>query len=359
MRVIKAIVIYAGLTLSVSALGVSRGTNSGGGGLAVVCYSNSTIDSVELLDLWETKKNLNPNLKLEPKKNNRAIEEQVQAGIMGLKSSIFLSLSESHGHQTEKYLSGLLQSVSDSFIFNNNIRPGYFTPVIAQLHDVQLKLTPDIYEIAIPKEPCRIEQVVTFDDAGEIAYINMDLFELMLPTDQAALILHEAFYKVLRTYSVENSSIRARRAIGAIISGKSFFPIRNSIPKQNITCESADGKSRAYIYKIDDIDYSSAYYGLTVENIAGIRMLGYSRPSDFIVSDSLQDLYEKWLSKESTTPFSIHERPWMSAVDYDMSFTLSSGFSEEKQRKVYLSLNASPGNIYKNEKIEVICTQNN
>ncbi|NJM09906.1 MAG: hypothetical protein HC883_03165 [Bdellovibrionaceae bacterium] len=357
----RVLIYLSLLTSSLPALAFTflHGTNSGGGGLVVVCRNGNQIESVELLDLWEAKKHLNPYLDLTPVYSQAPSEEQIKLGIERIKRSFLLTTVETHGRASDVYISGLLQSVSDAFVYKNNIRPGFFSPVINPLRGVQLNLSRDAFEIAIPAPPCAIEQAVTFDDAGEIAYLNMDLIDLLGPTDQAALILHEAFYKVLRSYSDEGSSIRVRRAVGYAMSGREFRPIENSIPRERIECLSASGRTKIYIHSVEDqLHDRPELFGFTAEMVSGVRMLGYSRPSEFVNASSLHDFYTSWLSPEGNRPFALHERPWHSPADYDMNVSLESS-TTQGHRQVYVTLKTSPGKTHEGTKEEVFCKVKN
>jgi len=53
--------------------------------------------------------------------------------------------------------------------------------------------------------------------------------------NQAALILHEAFYHELRNFG-EITSIRTRRSVGLTLAGIKFKPFESLVPKPRIWC---------------------------------------------------------------------------------------------------------------------------
>src|SRR5690242_13358628 len=84
------------------------GTNIGGGGTVVVCRDGQNIQSVELLDLWEAKRHLNPYLNLSPRYSDDPVENQIAEAIPRLKGAIELAIDETHGLETATFIAGLL-----------------------------------------------------------------------------------------------------------------------------------------------------------------------------------------------------------------------------------------------------------
>jgi hypothetical protein len=327
----------------------AMGTNSGGGGQVVACKDGGKIASVELLDLWEAKNHLNPYLALNPVHSTDSVESQVALGIQRLKGAFELDAIESHNWPSETFLAELLQDVTDAFIYQKNIQPGYFTPVINGLR-VELKLVDDAYEVAIPTQPCEVRQAVTFDDGGEVAYENLNLIDRLDNTDKAALYLHEALYKAMRSFSYEESSLRVRRAIGYVMSGYSFERISTKVPASRIECTSAAGTT-----KIDIYESGMNNFGMVAERIAGVRAMGFSEPAPY--SDSSQNLaefYNEWLAPGGDRPFSLSARDWRSAVDYDMTYSLEVK-NVGSSRHTYVSLKTSPGKAHQGATEEVVC----
>jgi hypothetical protein len=62
----------------------------------------------------------------------------------------------------------------------------------------------------------------------------------MSELDQAALIVHESFYSVLRDWESETNSIRVRRAVGYVFSGHGFQLIPPELPSKVLECRSTN-----------------------------------------------------------------------------------------------------------------------
>ena len=77
------------------------------------------------------------------------------------------------------------------------LRPAQNSP-IKFLRSVTLTPTLDSYEVALPSD-CGLEQIVRYEDTsywnGSVL-INADLFDRLDTLNQAALISHEALYKM-------------------------------------------------------------------------------------------------------------------------------------------------------------------
>lgn len=348
--------VYLLLTVFLLPASAITGTNSGGGGVVVVCKDGDKIQSVELLDLWEAKQGLNPYLKYTPIYTNSSVADQVTAGIARLKSAFVVSPIQPPNLPSDVYLADLLEDVTNAFLLNNNVQPGFFSPVLDQLTGAgQLPLTDDIWEVWTPAPPCDMEQAITYDDAGEIAYMDMDLVNLLNNTDKAALFLHEALYKSLRTYSAEASSIRVRRSIGYAMSGNSFTSIASHIPTVRIECTSASGQTKVYIYDVGPFGTDQHFFGLTAEEVAGVRVIGYSTPTNPQPAATLQEFYDSNFSSSGATPFSMSERDIYSPADFDMNYSIQSQVVGN-QRQVSVTLITSPGKAQQGAQEEVSCS---
>jgi hypothetical protein len=191
-----------------------HGAVDGGGGKVVVCRNSDTqINNVELLDLWEAKTLYDTT----PRDLAPDLAGSVQIAIQALKNSYHLKMSMGLGegrHCEDQDCLVMLMNDTAHLFFTDNNR-------LKRLRGVELTLTDDSYELAKPKN-CSIEQVVNYRPDGKIL-MDEDLFEKMSMKDQTALIVHEGYYSFLRSFmSEEKNSIRTRRAIGFILSGRVF-----------------------------------------------------------------------------------------------------------------------------------------
>jgi hypothetical protein len=334
------------MLISISAF-AGEGANSGGGGQVVVCPDGKGDLTVESLDLWEAKKHVNPYLDLKPNYSDAPVTEQIDLGIERLAGAF--EITESKNPSSGFNPTQLMRLVTRAFVSQRNRKPGYFNPVLNPLRGGEMPLTPDAYEVLRPSSPCKIMQAITFDDAGEIAHIQMDLIDRMTNTDLAALYLHEAFYKVLRAFSYEQSSLRVRRAIGYVISGFKFSPISKQIPGDRVECSTRTGSTLIYIYNL-----GTNQYGMSALSLAGVRTIGHSPPENTMTARSLQDFFDTWLSPDGIRPFNLSERSWRSPVDYDMNYSLEVKTIGDR-RHVFAHLNTSPGKSRQGSVEELNC----
>ena len=204
------------------------GPITSGGGKGVVCRDlKGKIASVELLDLWEARVLYKRQILI----SDAPVKTQVNQALENLKHSLELS---------ELSVGEAIYSPSEHFLFlaRTNIEPFLNQQQnLLFLRGVTLNLTDDSYEVARPSN-CTIEQVVTYVDSSSKPQIviNQDLFEMMDLTNRSALIVHEAFYAVMRSNFQEMNSLRSRRAVGYVFSGQSFIEKKSILKSGYLTC---------------------------------------------------------------------------------------------------------------------------
>jgi len=223
--------------------------NGGGGGKGVVCRDEATgRTTVELLDLWEARKI--HQLELLPAKGT--VKEMLYSALRALSHSVhnddaiidvYEGATKTHAYRgADAVFFSLLQNAGQFLLPDSGPR----NVVIRRMRDVRLADSNDALEIATPRN-CKIEQLVLYRDystaKGEIV-IDQDLFDLLSPQGQAALLAHEGLYKFLRDSAGETNSLRVRRTIGLAFSGKEMKALnKKHLPKQYYECTSkrADG----------------------------------------------------------------------------------------------------------------------
>lgn len=223
------------------------GAISGGGGKGVVCLPGSAGSlgpsaTVELLDIWEAK-TFNGSF---PQPSNESLAVQVDAALVRLKDAYPFQgegYIDKDRYQDQDYVLALLRLEADRFL-----KTGFD---ILYLSGVTLTLTEDSYELAKPVN-CNIEQIVNYQPTGRVL-VNKDLFDLLNVTNQAALIAHEAFYRLLRRMADESNSIRTRRAIGHVFTGGTFHVSYPNLPSSHTVCTgsgsgSLDQRSQIVFY---------------------------------------------------------------------------------------------------------------
>lgn len=251
------------------------GAISGGGGKGVVCRSpNGTVNSVQLLDLWEGQVLYNEYAV--PATGDLRVD--VNAALIRLKDS----------YELNGTLPGSGGAIKDQDIVLESLRywaKDFLDPSskVLRLRDVKLTVTDDSYELAKPAD-CEIEQIVNFQPTGRIL-MNMDLFDKMDPANQAALIVHEAFYKFLRNMAKEANSIRVRRAIGYVFSGKSLVLKKPTVPTKSVECFSNDVLNQIMIFEVASNDPNYSKIGVVANWLDGSKLIGLTDPNFSWLSD--------------------------------------------------------------------------
>ena len=236
MKLKARLLSLLGLAAALSPLPALAGPGISGGGKGVICRSSSgKIRRAELLDLWEAR-----NLHQTPVTLRGSVPEMVETALVNLSQSIrtddFRWVYQGVSYQGPEALLWALRTQAAQFFQT----PG--SPDISKLRPLRkmrLTLTDDSYEAVLPAD-CEIEQIVNYQDEGYLGgtiLLNQDLFERLSPADQAALIAHEALYKVLRGKFGETNSLRVRRAVGQAFAGLKLSSLnKNNIPGAYYDC---------------------------------------------------------------------------------------------------------------------------
>ncbi len=270
------------LLLLVTSISYAGGME-GGGAKGVVCRDiKGAIKSAELLDLWEAR----VIYKREVKHPEESLSEQVSQAIEALKYSIDSGSMTFNGkyYSPSEYVAYSLRATADLFLNQG--------PSVERLHSVVLADVPDSFEAAMPQD-CKIEQIINFMDSSThpLILVNQDIVDKMDITNQAALIAHEAYYALLRSYSHETNSIRTRRAIGFVFAGNNFISIGSIEATDVFICDSPpedqNNYSLLYFYLNTDKDLNI----LQSHSFGSIHVgVGSGRP--LLPKQSLQDMYE-------------------------------------------------------------------
>lgn len=237
MMILVGVLLSLGFSAGAAEFAGVEGAVSGGGGKGIVCRDGAGgVKSVELLDLWEAKTLYQePQVPLSGK-----LDQDVDALLVALKDAYPFSGSGTFGDspnmfKDQDYVLAALRESAQNFL-----KP--HAPRVHRLRGSRLELTNDSMEIAVPRD-CEMGQVVNYQPNGFI-FVDQDLFEKMDERNQAALIIHEAFYDFLRTSAGERNSIRVRRSVGLAMSGYRFS-LGNyfTAPENALACRSKDGPS--------------------------------------------------------------------------------------------------------------------
>jgi len=262
------------------------GPGISGGGKGVVCRdANRNVLSAETLDLWEAREIYG----LQPELSEGTLRETVNKALLNLSHSIRTDEFTSTSSDGER-ISGapVLYALMENNAYPFFKKDGDPSNVqIRWLRNVNLTPTNDAYDSATPAN-CAIEQIVAFGDTGLTTgkmLINQDLWDRLDQANQAALIVHEAFYKALRYFNGEISSLRVRRAVGLSFSGHKFGTLSDAeLPTEHYKCERLttgeranlpeDKTTRIFLLPIKDEATGKIRVALQASNIGGISVIG-------------------------------------------------------------------------------------
>lgn len=202
-----------------------------GGGKGVVCRNaDDSVRSVELLDLWEAENLFNRKIS----RSEASVEDQVKEAVQRMKDI------KVGGFDDPAMIEAVAEATVSMIQEGTDVFFGKPWPrmTIQHLHGVTLTLSQDSFEDARPAD-CAVEQIVLYKLDGSTFYINDDLFGMLPKTDQAALIVHEAFYSLMELRGMKAttpSSVHSRRAVGYVFSGGKFDALPD-LNKPHVTCQ--------------------------------------------------------------------------------------------------------------------------
>jgi len=334
---------------SLNAFAVS-GSGSGvrGGGKGVVCRDAAqNVLSVELLDLWEARTLRNRTVQL----SDAPVEEQVRAAIQRFAGAV------SAGFDNEELAKLLRESTPQIYNRGADIFFGKGSAsMLKRLRDVAFAPTDDAMEEAWPSK-CALEQVAAYSNGAIL--LNQDLFEKMNPTNQAALIVHEAVYSLhLLEHMHAPNSVRARRAVGYVFSGGNFDAVPDSTVA-HYNCTDLEDKAPSNYFTVYKDPDTGAPMGAIFDGFDETPM-GYfpgkvrdfndlARSFDTVLSDAQCSLF-----KDSET-FWIAQLPNKGPVDFDRRPSLV-GRCDHGKLAVFFARDGSIGLEDTDKLVPMACT---
>lgn len=177
----------------------------GGGGNAVVCRNqDGTIESAELLDLFEGSAMYGLNIQRSANPFNTQVEKA-------------LEVIPPNSRQLIAAYANIVQ------------RKMTILPPNTKLDKID-----DSYEVVLPSQ-CQVEQLARFYSEERIL-INGDLWSFLSETDRAALILHEATYAANRIVGASDSR-RSRHIVAHLFDpSTSWTDVKTDVPSKALTC---------------------------------------------------------------------------------------------------------------------------
>lgn len=276
LRIVGVLALAISLANFVYSPDTQAGTKDGGGGKGVVCrHKDGTLKgSVRVLDLWEaewvhrlTIPRTQEPVDVQVERAIRKITTLNEWGFMGSLTDI-----DNKFYVGKEYFYYTLMKMVPQFLQRN-----LYTNV-SWREGVILELTPDSYERMRPRH-CDIEQLVRYEDDLQSVEIDADLVDKMGPTDFAALVVHEVFYKFLREQGrnlPELHSLRTRRVVGLAFAGQEFTTVESTLPKDKskyITCGAIGAATKIYIHP--ERENRDKCYNARASSVLGRPVLGY------------------------------------------------------------------------------------
>ena len=311
-----------------SFLAEAAGPSGSGGGKGVVCKDNKGKTTVELLDLWEARKLYNYQIPT----SNSSVNELIDGAIQKLKDTF-------DDRSTGESLPGTNETVMGSAAIPSKLQRTIQLfdktknwGAIHRQHGVSLNLTPDSYEIEVPSGNCSVQQLVTYvdsspnEDASGQIFINQDLVDNMDHVNEAALYVHEAYYRMLREMYEEQNSVRVRRAVGYAFSGQKFMTALSLLSDPYLQC-TADLYGKGFSRTIIDINRykDGTSYQAIPEMTFGTPVIGFAYRSGWGGSKSLERLFSgtdssSGLTETGNMNFEIEALNGSGPISFDRNF---------------------------------------
>lgn len=211
--------LVASVILGLGSLAAHAGNENGGGGGAVVCRNpDHSIMSVETLDIYEAK-------------NMYGLYVPEQAGsVKEIVANIKVKLRDSLA-QPEIHLYPLIERVQSIMRFTQN--------------GAKLEPVDDAAAIVLPKD-CKIEQLANYVD-DNLLVVQHELWERLSNTQKAALILHEAIYRLER-YEGATTSRRTRRIVASLFSNLQLESVESGLPLNRKRCSATKDNKLSYSF---------------------------------------------------------------------------------------------------------------
>jgi hypothetical protein len=325
----------------------AQGTIDSGGGKVLSCLRDGKT-KVELLDLWEGRELMSPPAM--PLASTSSVAEQASQALQRLKG-LFPNPMEFTVKSGDKAFTG-----AEAFLWqlNFSIEPFLQDPApesMRRWHDKSLEPTQDSLEEAIPAG-CDLLQAIRYQDASGRILVNEDLVQAMDATNQAALYVHEAVYKILREQFGERNSKRTRRAVALAFSGYAF-PVLAALKGPRIEC--FDGYDSHSFGTIDTLSKLTIYadpkpdpatgspFRIRAEMVGGVAFLGeadwlapFSASRVKTLDELLNFRTDKW-GDDAGGQLQLASR-----VDFDLLASISVRAQASGPAKFFAAIQSSP-----------------
>ncbi|PIU00466.1 MAG: hypothetical protein COT74_05935 [Bdellovibrionales bacterium CG10_big_fil_rev_8_21_14_0_10_45_34] len=239
------------------------GAVTGGGGKGVICRdSNGAITFAELLDLFEAKQVYG----LEVREYTGTLEEAIK----NIKSDIEGTMT-----QPEIHLFPLFRRVQSILKLATR--------------EVVLKPVDDAAEVVLPVN-CHLEQVANYVD-DNLLIVSSEIWEAFDVTNKAALIAHEAIYRMER-FGGSTNSRRARKIVGHLFAGYPFKNVKEGLPV---------GAKRCSAHRGDRTTFQFAYFPAGAGNLTAVQFFLFDGGVVFSKKTAIMPIKLPWLPNMSGT----------------------------------------------------------
>lgn len=250
--------LASALLIFVLASPALAGTKDGGGGRSVVCRNpDGSVKSASLLDLYEA------------------------TTLYGLKPAVALGsirdVLKDIGTTVETATQGSHSANISASSLDITYRKFNFLPL-----GTAIQLVDDSHDVLVPNG-CAVEQLALYKEENLIL-VNSDIWSKLPMIDQAALVLHENVYRLMRDEGATDS-IEARWIVGQMISGIPLVRWIDSLPTKHVFCHTEDGSTDVYVTLNCTTSFCSTAFDFERFNNSGV----YSRTR---VSTGSRDFYD-------------------------------------------------------------------
>lgn len=215
------------------------GTDTGGGGGAVVCRdANGAITSAELLDLYEIR--------------TQGETLRVPVGDIG---NEYIEYLQFRGLIETSTLRPLTPNAKNKAI-------NYFMTTLKEhfqmLPSVRPQQTNDFGTLPTLPTGCKLEQLAYFSDQTLKTTVDHEIWHRLDSLNQVALYAHEYFYRRFRLVG-ETDSMVVRKLVGMAFLKTPRWQVRDGMPAKAMWCSAtpADGAGESSFYIYPDADGSA------------------------------------------------------------------------------------------------------
>lgn len=233
------------------------GAVSGGGAKSIVCRdAQGKINSAETLDLYEAKNIYGLQLKA----FTGSLDQVISSLQMDLKNTM---------SQPEIHLFPLFNQVRKIMKL---IPP-----------TVVLKPVDDAAEVVL-SSGCNLEQLAHYVD-DDLLLVSEEIWNALSLIDKAALIAHEAIYRMERQGGAVNSR-RTRKIVGHLFSGFPFEQVRSGLPAHKKLCMATQG---------DKVTFQFAYFPSSSGNMTILQFFWYEGKAVFSKKTVIVPIKLPWI----------------------------------------------------------------